>query len=108
MITLGNFKNILLKKKKEYSVGYLEFIHLFIQCFSCKLKLASFFYIYTLKYIFIYLLAVLDLSCSLWDLVSCPGIDPGPLLWELGILARKIPCVDTFCLCLSLYIFPCV
>ena len=54
------------KELQEYSVGYLEFIHLFIQCFSCKLKLASFFfYIYTLKNIFIYLLAVLDLSCSL-------------------------------------------
>ena len=29
------------------------------------------------------------LSCSMWDLVPWPGIEPGPLLWELGVLVAK-------------------
>ena len=32
---------------------------------------------FSLKIIFIYL-AVLGLSCGMWDLVSRPGIEPGP------------------------------
>ena len=26
-------------------------------------------------------------SCSIWDLVPCPGIERGPLCWELRVLA---------------------
>ena len=40
----------------------------------------------TLLKIFIYL-AVPSLSCSMWDLVPWPGSEPGPLHWELGVLA---------------------
>ena len=31
------------------------------------------------------------LSCGLWDLVPWPGIEPGPLHWECGILATGLP-----------------
>ena len=31
------------------------------------------------------------LSCGMWDLVPCPGIKPGPLHWECGLLATGPP-----------------
>ena len=40
--------------------------------------------------LFIYL-AVPGLSCSMWDLVCWPGIKPGPLHWETGVLATGPP-----------------
>ena len=40
---------------------------------------------------FIYYLAVPGLSWSLWDLASWPGIELGPLHWELGVLATGPP-----------------
>ena len=45
------------------------------------------------------------LSCSVWDLVSWPGISPSPLHWELGVLTTGPPgkslklVFDTFGLC---------
>ena len=30
-------------------------------------------------------------SCSMWDLVPWPGSNPGPLHWELGVLATEPP-----------------
>ena len=40
--------------------------------------------------IFIYL-GVLCLSCGMWGLVPQPGIEPGPLHWEQGVLAIGPP-----------------
>ena len=30
-------------------------------------------------------------SCGIWDLVLWPGVELGPLHWELGILATGLP-----------------
>ena len=35
--------------------------------------------------------AACELSCSIWDLVPWPGIESGPLHWELGVLATGPP-----------------
>ena len=49
------------------------------------------------KQIFIYLAApglscsIWTLSCGMWDLVLRPGIKPGPLHWECGVLATGPP-----------------
>ena len=44
---------------------------------------------------YLFYLAVLGLSCSMWDLVLWPGLNLGPLHWERGVLAtgttREIP-----------------
>ena len=32
-----------------------------------------------------------ELSCCIWDLVPWPGMEPGPLHWEPGILATGPP-----------------
>ena len=31
------------------------------------------------------------LSCGIWDLTLWPGIEPGPLHWEFGVLATGLP-----------------
>ena len=36
-------------------------------------------------------LVVLSLSCNMWNLVSCPGPEPGPLRWECKVLATRPP-----------------
>ena len=60
--------------------------------------LNSGFFFNRLILLYIYLFAVLDLSCgtrslrcSMWDLVPCQGLNPGPLHWELGVLATGPP-----------------
>ena len=57
-----------------------------------------FFFLNRLILLYIYLFAVPDLSCgmrslrySMWDLVPCQGLNPGPLHWELGALATGPP-----------------
>ena len=47
-------------------------------------------------YLFIWLLWVMahrifNLHCGMWDLVPWPGIKPGPLHWELRVLAAGPP-----------------
>ena len=46
------------------------------------------FFIYFKKYIY---LAVLHLSCGMWDLVSDQGLSPSPLHWEHRVLATGSP-----------------
>ena len=43
------------------------------------------------KYIYRIYLAAPGLSCGLWHLVPWPGIRPGPLHWERGVLAAGPP-----------------
>ena len=54
---------------------FITICHIHIK--SCK---------YTKSKIFTYL-GILGLSCSMWDLVPWPGIEPRPLRWEQGVLA---------------------
>ena len=55
------------------------------------------FFFFFKKYLFIHL-AALGLSCSMWELVPWPGIEPGPPVLEVQILShwttREIPKVD--------------
>ena len=44
-----------------------------------------------LKYLFLIYLAVPCFYCSMWDLVPWTGIEPGPPLWELRVLASVLP-----------------
>ena len=32
-----------------------------------------------------------ELRCRMWDLVPGPGIEPGPLRWEQGVLTTGSP-----------------
>ena len=48
--------------------------------------------------LFIYDLAALGLRCGTWDLVPCQGLNPGPLHWELGVLATGPPGKSHRCL----------
>ena len=38
-----------------------------------------------------FFLTLLSLHCGMWDLVSWPGIEPGPLHWEHRILTTGLP-----------------
>ena len=57
-------------------------------------------------YIYYFYLDLLGLSQSMWDLVLQPGIKPGPLLWEGGVLATGPPAkslIDGFFLWVDFY-----
>ena len=68
-------------------------------------------FLYFLKYLFNFLaapglscsagslVAVCKLSCSMWDLDPCPGIEPGPPMLEHRVLATGPP-GKALCLCL--------
>ena len=43
------------------------------------------------KYLFFIYLFAQGLSCGIWDLVPCTGIEPGPLLREHGVSVAGPP-----------------
>ena len=53
-------------------------------------NLCPFSFFFLKLFLFIYL-ALLGLSCSMWDLVSQPGIEPGPPVWECEVLVTGPP-----------------
>ena len=42
-------------------------------------------------YLYLFYLDVLGLSCGMWGLLPDQGSDPGPLYWELKVLATEPP-----------------
>ena len=67
-----------------------------------------FFLSFLKKYLLIYL-ALLGLSCSMWDLVPRPVVELGPLHWEWGVLATGPPgkSLNTSFLYIYKYIYIC-
>ena len=66
--------------------------------FTCATERACFISFCKKKFIYLFwqqwvLVMACDIffSCSMWDLVPWPGSNPGPLHWELGVLATEPP-----------------
>ena len=56
---------------------------------TCSLLCVSSIFFFFFKDLSIYL-AVLGLSCGMWDIVPQQGIKPGPLHWEHRVLATGL------------------
>ena len=63
------------------------FVCAHVTCFHSHVHRTTYMYLWSLYFfkiliLFIYLIAQ-DLSCGMWDLVSWPGIEPGPLAFPI-------------------------
>ena len=61
-----------------------------------RLFFQTFFFFSFIQYLFIYL-AVLGLSCGMWNLVPWSRIEPGPRNWKCGVLATGLPGKSLLC-----------
>ena len=57
------------------------------QVYKFRLFYLFFMYFFKNKYLFIMYLAAMTLSCGKWDLVSRPGMEPGPTVLEAWSLS---------------------
>ena len=71
---------------RNYS--YFSNIYLFSCTRSWLLHVGSLIFVAACR---IFHCSMQTLSCSMWDLVPWPGIEPGPLHWECGVLATGPP-----------------
>ena len=106
-----NREYTLILKCNSTKIDYKETINLvFLVVRDLLILLALFFFFFNFLFVFIWLCRVLDvgflvfiaacgifscgtwtLSCSMWDLVPLPGIEPRSLHWKHGVLATRPP-----------------
>ena len=93
-----------LSRFRNQFISWMRVFFFFFFNFASSLKMYIYMYIYMCIYIYIWLCQVLvvthgmwhmgslvvsfKLSCGMWDLVSWPGIKPGPLALEAQSLSH--------------------